>query len=159
MSYRNLAGDILVYDFRISFNTPYLSTNKQKIIIPYQGVGNPTLTASLVLYKYSLDNGATWYDMTPSTGTQLVGLAFSPTGTAHTFEWESKTDIGTSMYNTSIRIKLKAQSGSIMTDEAPYSLYFERTTTNLAAQAESAPFPDDFSGVPGNELLRNAPKS
>lgn len=158
MAYEDLAGDIAVYDYRITYGVPSLSTDKQSVIIPYNGIADPALTSALVVYKYSLDNGTSWSDMTPSSTTQLTGLSFTASGTSLSFEWESKADIGVSMYNTTIRIKLQAQSGSLTTAEATYNLYFERTSTNLAQQADSAPFPDDYSGIPGNELLVNAPK-
>jgi hypothetical protein len=106
-----------------------------------------------------MDEGATWDGMTPSDDTVLTGLSFSPSGTALTFKWESKTDIGMTMYNTYIRIRMQAESGDIMTDMTMYTLYFERQVIDYTTAQQSIPFPSDYMGTDGSSLLENAPKS
>ena len=157
---RNITAAIEAYDFRVTFNIPTLSADKQQVLISYNGFASPILTAALTTYEYSMDNGTTWSAMTASGDTTLTGLAFTVAGASLMFKWQAKTDIGTNLYNRQIRIRLRATSGAIVSDYSMYTLFFERLSTNVAADAESNnPFPEDYSGVPGNELLNNAPKT
>jgi hypothetical protein len=155
---KDFKGDIKVYNFRITYGVPSLTSNKQGILIPYNGIAEPALTANITSYDYSMDNGSTWTAMTPSGGTSLTGLSFTPSGASLNFTWLSKSQIGLSMYNNQIRIRLRATSGALLTAYAMYTLYFERTAVNLRAQQTGSPFPSDYSGVPGSDLLENAPK-
>lgn len=160
---KNIQGSIKAYDFRIAFKTPVLSSNKQQVVLDYYGIANPVLTASITTYQYSTDNGTTWNTMTPSGDTTLSGLGFTTTGvpvsaSTFTFKWEFKTDIGTNLYNNLVRVRLQATSGSLVTAYASYTLNFERTVTNVAQQQENIPFPSDYAGIPGTDLLENAPK-
>jgi hypothetical protein len=156
---KDFAGNISVYDYRIRFGVPSVTADTQKIEIPYTAFGNPALTSELTTFDYSMDEGATWDGMTPSDDTVLTGLSFSPSGTALTFKWESKTDIGMTMYNTYIRIRMQAESGDIMTDMTMYTLYFERQVIDYSTTQQAIPFPSDYMGVDGTSLLENAPKS
>lgn len=151
---KNLSGDISVTDFRIVFGTAAVSSDHQKVVINYTGYASPELSnGALSAYEYSLDNGTTWSSMTPSSGTDLTSLGFTEAGTAHTFEWEAKTDEGTSFYNTTVRIRLNAESGSEDTGLTSTSYYFERAQSNVQPAPDS-PFPDSYAGQSGNELMR-----
>ena len=156
---KDLVGSISASAFRIAYQAPTLSETKRQIIIPYTGYGNPSLTAAMTTYEYSMDSGATWNTMTKSSGTVITGLSFVPTGTALTFTWEANIDIGSDRYNNQIIVRLQATSGSLLTTAALYTLLFERASTNQAVQADNLPFPDDYRGIPGNSLLENAPKT
>ena len=160
MAYTDLTGDISVHEFRISYSVPSLSSDKQKVNITYKGIADPASTVILTKYKYSMDNGTTWEDMTPSSGTSLTGLSFTPSGSTLQFEWEAKQDIGNSLYNNSIKVLLQAYDAAsmIVSNEAIYNLYFERVRTNLQAADSGAAFSDTYAGIPGNELLEKAPK-
>ncbi len=158
---QNLAGSINAVEFRISYGSPALSENKQNVEIPYVGVGNPSQTASLSVAQYSSDDGTTWRNMTAVAGTVITGLAFTASGTAHSFAWAAKTQLEANseeLFNVNIRLRLQATTGVITTDMAAYNLFLARTQQNLATAAQGSQFPDDYSGVPGNKLLDNAPK-
>jgi len=157
-SYKNLTGTISVKDFRIDLGVPGLSSDRTQAVIPYAGVADPMLTADLTVYEYSMDNGVTWETMTPSVGTDITALAFTPAGPAHQFDWEIKTDIGALQYNRYIRIRLKAHSGLSDTGYATATLFFEKITTDTSAVGRNAPFPPDYKGIPSSDLKANAPK-
>jgi len=151
---KNFDGEISVTDFSISFGSAAVSSDHQKVVINFTGYASPELTnVALDSYEYSLDNGTTWENMTPSSGTVLTSLTFSEAGTAHTFEWEAKTDEGTAFYNTTIRVRINATSGSEETGLTSASYYFERETTDTSAATRQSPFPDSYSGKSGTELI------
>jgi hypothetical protein len=157
-SYKNLTGTISVKDFRIDLGVPGLSSDRTQAVLPYAGVANPQLTADLTVYEYSMDNGVTWDTMTPSAGTVITTLAFTPAGPAHQFVWEIKTDVGALQYNQYIRVRLKAHSGASDTAFAAITLYFEKITTDTSAAGRSVAFPPDYKGIPSSDLMAKAPK-
>ena len=56
--------------------------------------------------QYSSDAGATWYTATAGSGGEgTMNLAASPTGTAHTFVWNSFADLGNTA-NASVQIRV-----------------------------------------------------
>ena len=154
----DLAGGISAVDFRIAFGAAQLSTDKQNVDIPFIGVGNPARNADLSMYDYSVDSGATWLPMTVVAGTPLTGLAFSTAGTSHTFVWAARIDVGSDLFNNNIKVRLQADGGVVLTDIAIFNLYFARSQQNISLQDQGSQFPDDYSGVPGDTLLANAPK-
>jgi len=97
--------------------------------------------------------------MTPSSATVLTGLSFTPSGSTLSFGWEAKQDIGTLMYNNTIRTRFRATSGSLVTGYAAYTVYFERLSSNLAEEANKEIFPSDYSGLSGKDLLSGAPRT
>jgi hypothetical protein len=155
--YKNLRGDILVRDFRITYGVPSLNANKTQVDLPYKGWANPILTVNITAYEYSMDNGTTWSSMTTSSG--ITGLPFTTAGASFLFTWDAATDEGMNRYNNFIRVRLQATSGAHVTDYAYYTLYFERIQTNLAAIGANIPFPADYSGIPPSDLMKNAPKT
>ena len=154
----DIQGDITAYDFRAPIQVPTLSTDKQQVLIPYLGIASPILTANLTSYQYSMDNGVTWSTMTPSGDSVLTSLSFTVSGTSLLIKWEFKEDIGTTLYNNFVRIRIRATSGIILSNYGMYTLNFERTVTNVAQANENVPFPQDYAGIPGTDLLVNAPK-
>ena len=157
-AYTNLPGDISIRDFRMLIGTPVLSTDREKITIPFTGIANPVLTADLMTYEYSMDNGSNWITMTAGSGSDVTGLAFTALGGAFNFIWEAKANAGVLMFNTYIRIRIKAESGSYETAYSTYIVYFERVTINTQLQT-SPLFPVDYRGIPGSDLMAHAPKS
>lgn len=157
---KNITGAVEIRDFEITFGTIELVSNKSQMSFTYYGYAYPEYTnASLTTYDYSTDNGTTWSQMTPSDDTDLTGLSFTETGEELTFKWEVKTDLGTSFYNTTVRIRMQALSGSTYSDLSSTSVLFSRSVSNLSSQNQANPFPNDYSGVDGTELMKNAPKS
>lgn len=161
ISHQDLDGNITVIDFSITFGTANLSADKQKIVINYTGFAYPELNAvSIDTYEYSLDNGSTWSEMTPSESTQLTGLSFTESGEENTFEWMAKEDVGVDFYNKTLRIRFNAVSGSDETGLTYTSYYFARETTNTAKDAaDRLPFPENYAGISGRQLIQDlAPK-
>ena len=154
--YTDLAGDISVRDFRMLVLTPALSSDRKQIVIPLSCIANPIVSGDITVYEYSIDNGSSWETMT--TSSTLTGLAFTAAGTTNSIAWEAKTDIAASIYNTYIRVRFKATSGLYTTAYATYIIYFAKQTIN-AQLSQGSPFPADYKGTPGTELLRNAPRS
>jgi hypothetical protein len=154
-AYRNLPGNISIREFRMLIGTPVLSTDKTQISIPFTGIANPTLTADLSVFEYSMDNGSNWNTMTTSSTT--TGLSFTSSGAAFTLVWEARSDAAALMFNTYIRIRLRAESGSYETAYATYIIFFEKITTNTQLQT-SPLFPPDYRGIPGTDLMANAPR-
>ena len=155
-AFRDLPAHIRIRDFRIVIGASFLSPDRLGISIPFTGIANPGLTADLLSYEYSMDNGSNWNYMDTSSTT--TGLAFTPAGASFSLVWNADSDIGTLMFNTHIRIRLKAESGSYETAFSTCILYFERTTVN--SQLVTSPgFPADYKGIPGRDLMANAPRS
>jgi len=154
--YRDLPATINIRDFRMVMGTPALTTDRLGVTIPFTGIADPALTADLLAYEYSTDNGSNWSTMT--TASTLTGLAFTPSGAAFSIVWDATTDVSTLLYNTQLRIRLKAESGSYETAYSSYILFFERTIVNT--QLRTSPgFPADYRGIPGSDLMANAPKA
>ncbi|MBD3261250.1 MAG: hypothetical protein GF334_06130 [Candidatus Altiarchaeales archaeon] len=157
---RNITGSVEIRDFEITFGAIELVSNKSQMKFTYTGYAYPEYTnASLTVYDYSTDNGTTWSQMTASSDTDLAGLSFTEDGTTLTFKWEVKTDLGTSFYNKTLRIRMRALSGSTYSDLSTTSVLFSRSVSNVSTQNQAVPFPSDYSGVDGSELMKNAPKS
>lgn len=160
----NFSGRVNVVDFSVVLGTATLSTDFQKVTIPFTGSANPARTSSVDIetYQYSLDSGTTWYTMTlDSTTSDTSNLTFDVNGENYQLVWKAKTDIGTSVYNNNIKIQIKATatfgSDTITLTKLGY-IYFARSVTNQAADADRSPFPEDYSGKQGNTLLENAPR-
>jgi hypothetical protein len=151
IGHHDLDGMISVIDFSLTFGSAVLSADKQSLVISYMGYAYPELTnVAIDTYEYSLDNGTTWSEMT--TSSTITGLTFSENGTAHTFEWEAKTDAGMDFYNISLR-------GVEETGLTYTSFYLDRAVQNLSTAATASPFPDSYSGQSGADLVRAlAPK-
>lgn len=155
-TFRDLAGDVYIRDFRILFGVPALSTDKHKVEIPFTGLANPALTANLTTYEYTLDGGLTWNTM--SSSSTISRLSFTEIGAPFTFIWDSYTDISSDMYNNTIRVRLGATSGSFVTATPMYILYFEKISTDTRL-SRTPPFPNDYRGIPGTDLMKNAPRA
>lgn len=158
MAYKDIAGDIIVNNFKIVFGTFSFNETHTVLSIPYTGTANPAATADLSTYDYSL-NGTTWTAMTPEVGTDVTGLSFTPTGASLSFNWEIKQDIGDNIYNREIFIRFQATSGTMTTTLKTYRLYFEKIVSNLTNVQSVSALPDDYQGIPGSDLLKNAPKA
>lgn len=153
---KNLSGLVYIRDFRILFGVPALSTDKHQVTIPFTGLANPALTADLTTYEYTLDGGLTWNTM--SSSSTIYHLAFTPSGASFTFTWNSYTQIGADMYNNTIRVRLGATSGAFVTATPMYILYFEKISTDTRL-SRTPPFPADYRGIPGTDLMKNAPRA
>jgi len=156
---KNLGASVNVYELQIVLGVPSVASGYQTVSIPYTGIGNPEDTAvSISRAWYSLDDGATWSPMTEVDSS--TGLTFSTSGTAQEFVWAAKTDLGSSLYNTLVKIAFMATGTSGDSLQTTRNALFERTTVDQAVTASLAvELPDDYSGVFGNELLVNAPKT
>jgi len=159
-SYYDIEGSISVIDFSATIGASVVSSDKQKVIISYTGLAYPEKTdVALTTYQYSLDNGTTWYTMTPSSSTELSDLTFSSSGTTNSFEWEAKSDVGVDFYNITLRVRLRFTSGSDITSLSYKAYTFERITQNQATFESKSPFPDSYGGTSGSSLARQyAPK-
>lgn len=159
VDFLNLQGSVDIAGLSITIGVPYLNNNFKDIIIPYVGTSNPaTNVAAISLAQYSLNGGTTWSDMTPTAGTSVTGLTFTTAGTSLSYGWRARNDIGGSIYNTSILIRFRVTAGGFTSAIASKTILFTRTTENLnSTQRTQDPFPVDYSGVAGWELLRNAP--
>jgi hypothetical protein len=162
VDYKDLNGTIGVYELRMVLGVAYLDTTNQfnDMVIPYTCTGNPADTnVSLTQYWYSLDAGATWNVMTPTTDTALTGLTFSTSGTLNLFKWRIKYDLDGDVYNRSIKLAFQAYGAMGYSLETTKYVLFPRTVVDQAAVTSSiVVFPVDYSGVAGYELLVNAPK-
>lgn len=158
---KDLAGDLNVIDFKINIiGEPVLSVDFNQVALDVTGVANPENTAvDLVAYEYSLDNGVTWVAMTSDS--VITGLTYSPTGTANSFVWNIKEDLGNAIYNTAIKIRFRAQATfgatTVLTDYKVRSIYLSKETVQTELRPESI-FPTDYSGTFGSDMLKNAPK-
>jgi hypothetical protein len=146
------AFNLQIFFGEYSFNATHTLLN-----LPFIGKANPASTANITTYEYTLD-GTNWETMTPSSGSDISSLAFTPTGASFTFIWAIKADIGDDIYNKDIYIRLQATSGSVTTILKTSYLYFEKTVSNVSIQTSTGALPDDYDGLPGNLLLEKAPK-
>lgn len=160
MSTRDFSGLLFVRDFQARINNPGLSADKSQIVIPYIGIANPALIASVSLtaYEFSMDNGTTW-DTMSVTG-DIIATTFTAVGNALSLVWDSKVQIGSLMYNNYIRIRIQAynSANNLTADYANYILFFEKIVTTPASR-QSTQFPPDYKGIHGSDLMKNAPKA
>jgi hypothetical protein len=154
----NIQGSIGIYRFQIAYGTQSFSTNHQQLVIPYTAYGNTALVADLTTYEYSLD-GSSWSAMTAAVGTVVTDLDFTPTGEAQSFTWEIKEDITGGIYNKSIYIRFQATSGTITTAVTSRSFYFPKVVSNEVTARSANQLPEDYEGINGSDLLKNAPKN
>jgi hypothetical protein len=159
----NLAASIDVYELQIVLGLPAIQATGgfKDVHIPYTGIGNPEDTSvDITRAWYSLDDGATWSVMTPTTDNVSTGLTFSPSGTPLTFKWQARADLGSSLYNNLIKIAFKASGTKGDSLQTTRNAIFERATVDQSSTvSQSVQLPDDYAGVFGNELLVNAPKT
>lgn len=158
----NLPGRVNIVDFSITFGNPTQSSDFLKVTIPFTGKANPAKTSSVDLtsYEYSLDDGSTWSTMTAASGSDTSNLTFNVAGTDHSFIWQAKNDIGTRLYNNYIKIRFIATatfSGDSVTTTSTRYIYITRSVSDQGAATDS-PFPEDYSGIQGRDLLKNAPR-
>lgn len=153
MTIRNLSGSLTIYDFKIQLSTPYFEG--PYVVIPYKGISNPTLTnVSLSNYQYSI-NGIDWEVLTPTNDTLLNNLTFIPTGNSFYFKWILTNR---NIFNKDIFIRMRAVHGDVYTAWATISVYFKKIIENKEFQKGITDLPEDYKGVEGSELLKNAPK-
>jgi hypothetical protein len=156
-----LTSNLNVVDFKISnVLTPVLSSDFATVALTYIGLANPTnASVTLTVHDYSLD-GSTWLPMTTSSPT--TGLTFTPAGASIPFVWSIKTDIGTNIYNTSIKVRLRASatfgSDPVLTDYKIVTVYLAKAISTPTPVGQS-PFSADYKGTKGSDLMKNAPKS
>jgi hypothetical protein len=154
--YTNLLGSIVIKDFRVIVGIPTITSDRLCVSIPYTGIANPALTADLSVYEYSTNNGTTWSTMT--TSSTVTNLSFTTAGASFTLVWAADTDISTLLFNNYLRIRVKAESGLYESAYATAILYFEKTIINPQTATQNVPFPEDYRGIPGSDLLEKAPK-
>jgi len=158
----DIIANINVIDFKISkIDNPVLSTDFTELTLVYTGIANPVSTANVTLidYEYSLDNGITWDTMT--TESVITGLTFNVAGEDYNFVWKIKDDLVSSIYNIPIVIRFRAQA--IFDSDIVLTTYKTKTINILKAITTPEPvgnpiFPDEYTGVPGSDILKNAPK-
>jgi hypothetical protein len=154
----DIQGTISIYRFQIAFGAHTFSANHQQLIVPYTAYGNTTLVADLTTYEYSLD-GISWSTMTAAVGTVVTDLDFTPTGEVQTFTWEIKEDIGNNIYNKGVYIRFQATSDDLLTVMTSRSFYFPKIVSNEVNARNANKLPDDYAGIIGSDLLKNAPKT
>lgn len=155
MSYNNFTGDISVYGLSIRLGNPDISSDKQKIEIPYIGVSSPSSsTVILSKYQYSLDNGVSYQDMAPLSPSDTTDLSFTESGSSLTFTWDAKKDLGSNLYNTPIRILLQASEFGLTSTEVTRYFNFERFLVNAETLRAKKPFPDSYQGISGQKFLQ-----
>jgi len=161
--FSNLNASIDVYELQVVLGVPNVDADSgyQNVIIPYTGVGNPSdSSVSITRAWYSLDNGSTWSVMTPASGNISTGLTFSTSGTSLEYKWAARTDLGSNLYNTLIKIAFMATGTKGASLQTSRNALFNRTTVNQASTpSQAVSLPDDYKGVFGNELLVNAPRT
>jgi hypothetical protein len=157
MANKDLIGNIIINNFKIVLGTLAFNETHTVLIIPYTGIANPAATVNLTTYEYSLD-GATWGTMTAETGTVVTNLNFTTSGGSFSFNWKIKDDLGSSIYNKSIHIRLQATNGTMLTTMMNSSAYFSKIVVNETPTKNTTGLPDDYQGIPGSDLLVNAPK-
>ena len=152
MSFQNLKGDVSVYELSLKLGLPAISSNKQYIEIPYRGTASPaSSTVTMVKYQYSIDNGATYSDMTPVSSADINNLNFTEEGSDLVFNWDAKKDLGNDLYNKNIRVVLQVEEFGLTSTEAYRSIFFSRSTVNVEVERAKKPFPDSYEGLPGNK--------
>jgi hypothetical protein len=161
---KDVLANINAVDFKIStIANPVLSSDFTEVTLVYTGIADPERTASVTLvdYEYSLDNGITWDTMTAGAGSEITGLTFNEAGEDYNFVWEIKYDLISSIYNIPIVIRFRAQA----TFEADIVLTAYKTKIINIIKVLTTPepvgnpiFPDEYSGIPGIDILKNAPK-
>jgi len=153
----DLNTSINVFNLQLLFGEYSFNTTHTLLNLPFIGKASPAATANLTTYEYTLD-GITWETMTPSSGSDVSSLAFTPTGASFTFIWAIRTDLGEEIYNKDIYVRLQATSGSVTTTLKTSYLYFAKVVSNTAARESTGDLPADYDGIPGNLLLEKAPK-
>jgi len=154
---RDFTGTLDIHDFRMVVSGVTLNDDSSIATIAYKGIASPSATCSLATYQYSADNGTTWTTMTTSSATTGLSFVASP-GYSGTLLWQVKTDLGTLRYNTTLRIRFRANDGSLTTNYAMYSFTIVRIQTDLSATRNRPAFPNDYAGIAGGDLMKNAPK-
>jgi len=153
MALENFTGDISVYGLSIKIGLPTVSADRQHILIPYIGTADPdSETVSLSKYRYSLDNGVTYKDMTPLDTSEVSNLSFSPEGNSLIFKWDAKSDLNGDFYNKPIRIILQASEFGFNSAEVGGYFNFKRELINIADLNAIKVFPDYYEGISGNEF-------
>lgn len=159
VDFKNLQASTDIAVLKIDIGVPYLSSDFRNLVIPYVGTADPASSAvTLSKAQYSLNSGATWLDMTAAPGVITTGLTFSTIGTSLSYTWRARNDIGARIYNTTFMIRFQATAGGFTSLFASKNVFFDRVTNNLSSNVRTQdPFPSDYSGMPGWDLLRNAP--
>jgi hypothetical protein len=155
----NILVGIEIHKFQITQGIYSLTDSNRNVSIRYTGVGDPISTADLSIYQYSSDSGISWQTMSVADGTIITNLSFTPTGNELIFTWRIKDDIGENIYNKDILVRIQATSESLSTILTPFSLYFSKIVVNAADANKKPPLPNDYEGIPGWDLLSNAPKA
>lgn len=158
--YKDLLATLDCITFKIVIGSPIVSADFQNLTIPYVGTANPALSdVEITDYEYSLDGGATYTTMTLS-GSVITGLTFSTSGTAHTLLWTARADLGVQFYNTPLVIRLIGYSATQDLSTLPALKSFEvPRVVSQSNLTNNSPFPPDYKGTFGPDLLKNTPKS
>lgn len=97
----------------ISSLTPAQNTNYGYVHVNYNLQDTESDPSSLTVYEYSLDN-TTWNTMTASTTDPahngVSSLSTNPTGVAHNFVWDAKTQVG-NIYDADVYVRLRPNDG------------------------------------------------
>lgn len=94
---------------------------------------------NLTAYEYSLNN-STWQTMTASSTdpahSGITGLSASPTGVAHNFVWDAKSQLGNT-YNPTVYVRLRPNDGignGLMATSTSFVVdYATSTVSNVSA--------------------------
>jgi hypothetical protein len=153
----DISGRINLSKFKIVFSSSSFNDINTLLNINYMGIGDPTLISDITTYEYSVSDSA-WASMTLETGTDVIDLTFTPSGSAFTFIWKIKEDIGDSIYNKNINIRFQATSSTLETTMAYYSVYFPKIVSDLTNVVSTPPLPVSYQGIDSSDLMSNAPK-
>jgi|GEM_PF-1249438 hypothetical protein len=118
---------------------PAQNTNYGYVHAAYNLIDTESDPGNLTAYEYSLDNSV-WQTMTASSTdpahSGISSLSASPTGVAHTFVWDAKSQLG-STYNPTVYVRLRPNDGignGAMATSTSFAVdYATSTISNVSA--------------------------
>lgn len=122
--------------------TPVQNTQNGYVFVNYNLQDVESDISSLANYEYSLTGAFAGEQVAMTASTTdpshngISGLTSSPSGTAHTFVWDAKSQLG-AVYNTTVYVRLRANdgigSGEYSTSTAITVDYVNPAVTNVSA--------------------------
>jgi hypothetical protein len=119
--------------------TPTQNTNYGYIHADYNLQDTESDPSSLTAYEYSTDN-ISWFTMTASTTdpthSGVTGLTTAPSGIAHTFVWDAKSQLG-NIYDADVYVRLRPNDGignGVTATSSAFAIdYATSTVSNVVA--------------------------
>jgi len=114
----------------------------------------PTLNGDMTV-EYSIDGGAFGEATEVSGGEGVTDLASSASGTAHTFVWDTMTDLGTGLFDVVIRIT-PYDTGTTHVGTADETGTFRVVNATLDAGVTARVFDPEMGGSPTTDVQYRA---